>query len=79
MRSFSTERMRTFLKQEAEDGAHLLVSMRRPRLCSLTRLRLCKPDIWGQMWLLLARLHCLPHWTSMPGIGERVWATVMLT
>ena len=71
MRCLSTGGMRTFLKQDAEDAAELLVSGRRHRLCTLTRLRLCKPDIWGHMWSFLARLHCLPHWTRLPGIGER--------
>ena len=76
MRCFSAGEMRTFLKQDAEDGADLLVSRCRHRLCSLTRLCLCKPDIWGHTWVLLARLHCLSHWTNthgmvLQGLGHR--------
>lgn len=72
VRCYSTGGKRTFLKQDAEDGADLLVSRRRHRLCSLTGLCLCKPDIWvSRMELFLTWLHCLPHCTSMPGIVER--------
>ena len=40
------EGLPTFLKQDAEYAADLLVSRRRHRLRSLTRLCLCKPDSW---------------------------------